>query len=72
MKLYSRKKLHGYAKDIYFEHNYNVPGQLVGGLKTRTCYHYEVATVGRQLEAIRLGGKPIDVTVEGMGCGSYT
>ena len=69
MKLYSRKKLHGYAKDIYFEHSYRVPRQVWGG---GTCYHYEVATVGRQLEAIRLGGKPIDVTVEGLGCGSDT
>ena len=66
MKLYSRKKLHGYAKDIYFEHN---PSD---GRKTTTCYHYEVTAVCRQLEAIRMGAIPIDVTVEGLGCGSDT
>ena len=70
MKLYSRKKLRGYAKDIYFEHSLSVPGEF-GGLKAvQTCYHYEVVGVGRQLEAIRLGAIPIDVTVGGLGCGN--
>ena len=67
MKLYSRKKLRGYAKDIYFEHSHHELGKVWSG---GTCYHYEVVGVGRQLEAIRLGAIPIDVTVGGLGCGN--
>ena len=66
MKLYSHKKLHGHAKDIYFEHN---PSD---GRKVKPCYHYEIAESSRWVEALRMGAEPVDVTVKGMGCGRDT
>ncbi len=62
MKLWRRRKLDGYAPDLYHEHAYSV------GRKVVPCYHYDVAEPGRVLEAMRRGAKPIDTETEGLGC----
>ena len=62
MKLYSKRKLRGYAPFMYMEHNY------VDGRQMVTCYHYDVANVSMVIEAWKQGANAVDVSAKGAGC----